>query len=120
KFTRVLRLEPSRKLALMLLDHLDGILKYCQTKVPVDVVEAVNGNIKSHLRRGRGYKHLRYLLRKVQRMGSLKPPVNSCGKPEKQLKILGPGASSSNRISFFRTAGKKAYNLGPKNENPVY
>ena len=62
------RLEPFRKLALMLLDHLDGILNYCRTKVPLGVVEAVNGNIKSLLRRGRGYKNRRYLLLKAQRM----------------------------------------------------
>ena len=39
----------------MLLDHLEGILNYCRTKVSMGVVEAVNGNIKSLLRRGRGY-----------------------------------------------------------------
>jgi hypothetical protein len=41
-------------------------LNYCRTKVPLGVVEAVNGNIKSLLRRGRGYKNLRYLLLKAQ------------------------------------------------------
>jgi transposase len=56
----------------MLLDHLDGILNYCRTKVPLGVVEAVNGNIKSLLRRGRGYKNLRYLLLKAQRMAAMK------------------------------------------------
>jgi transposase len=66
------RLEPFRKLADMLLDHLDGILNYCRTKVPMGVVEAVNGNIKSLLRRGRGYKNLRYLLLKAQRMAVTK------------------------------------------------
>lgn len=66
------RLEPFRKLAEMLLDHLDGILNYCRTKVPLGVVEAVNGNIKALLRRGRGYKNLRYLLLKAQRMTALK------------------------------------------------
>jgi len=66
------RLKPFRKLAEMLLDHLDGILNYCRTKVPLGVVEAVNGNIKSLLRRGRGYKNLRYLLLKVQRMAVTK------------------------------------------------
>jgi transposase len=40
---------------------LDGILNYCRTEVPLGVVEAVNGNIESLLRRGRGYKNLRYL-----------------------------------------------------------
>jgi transposase len=64
------RLEPFQKLAQMLLDHLEGILNYCRTKVPLGVVEAVNGNIKSLLRRGRGYKNLRYLLLKAQRMAA--------------------------------------------------
>jgi transposase len=62
------RLKPFEKLAQMLLDHLDGILNYCRTKVPMGVVEAVNGNIKTLLRRGRGYKNLHYLLLKAQRM----------------------------------------------------
>jgi transposase len=64
------RLEPLQKLAQMLLDHLEGILNYCRTKVPMGVVEAVNGNIKMLLRRGRGYKNLRYLLLKAQCMAA--------------------------------------------------
>ena len=64
------RLKPFEKLAMMLLDHLDGILNYCRTKVPLGVVEAVNGNIKALLRRGRGYKNLRYLLLKAQRLAA--------------------------------------------------
>lgn len=65
------RLRPFEKLAGML-DHLEGILNYCRTKVRLGVVEAVNGNIKSLLRRGRGYKNLRYLLLKAQRMAVTK------------------------------------------------
>jgi hypothetical protein len=64
------RLQPFQKLAAMLLNHLEGILNYCRTKVPLGVVEAVNGNIKTLLRRGRGYRNLRYLLLKSQRMAS--------------------------------------------------
>jgi transposase len=64
------RLPPFQKLAEMLVSHLDGILNYCRTKVPLGVVEAINGNIKSLLRRGRGYKNLRYLLLKAQRMAA--------------------------------------------------
>ena len=41
------RLQPFEKLARTLLDHLDGILNYCRTKVPMGVVEAINGNIKA-------------------------------------------------------------------------
>jgi transposase len=66
------RLQPFQKLAEMLLDHLEGILNYCRTKVPLGVVEAVNGNIKSLLRRGRGYTNLHYLLLKAQRMAATK------------------------------------------------
>lgn len=45
------RLEPFQKPARMLLDHLDGILNYCRTKVPLGTVAAVNGNITALLRR---------------------------------------------------------------------
>jgi transposase len=60
------RLQPMEKLAMMLLNPLEGILNYCQTKVPLGVVAAINGNIKALLRRGRGYRDLAYLLLKAQ------------------------------------------------------
>ena len=66
------RLRPFEKLADMLVKHLDGILNYCRIKVPMGVVEAVNGNIKALLRRGRGYKNLEYLLLKAQRLAATK------------------------------------------------
>ena len=66
------RLKPFQRLAKMLLNHLEGLLNYCRAKVPFGVVEALNGNIKALLRRGRGYKDLRYLLLKAQRMAALK------------------------------------------------
>lgn len=66
------RLKPMERLARMLLDHLEGILNYCRTKVPMGVVEAVNGNIKALLRRGRGYRDLNYLLLKAQRLAATK------------------------------------------------
>jgi len=66
------RLRPFEKLADMLVKHLDGILNYCRIKVPMGVVEAVNGNIKALLRRGRGYRNLDYLLLKAQRLAATK------------------------------------------------
>jgi transposase len=66
------RLAPFNQLADMLFRHLEGLLNCCRIKVPFGVVEAVNGNIKALLRRGRGYKDLRYLLLKAQRMAALK------------------------------------------------
>src|SRR5438132_735333 len=62
------RLKPFEELAEMLLKHLDGIVNYCRTKVRFGVVEAVNGNIRMMINRGRGYKNLRYLLLKVRRL----------------------------------------------------
>jgi hypothetical protein len=66
------RLKPMEKLAGTLLAHLEGILNYCRTKVPMGVVEAVNGNIKALLRRGRGYRDMNYLLLKAQRLAATK------------------------------------------------
>src|SRR5437588_279797 len=62
------RLPSFQKLAEMLLNHLDGILNYCRTKVRFGVVEAINGNIGMLINRGRGYKNMRYLLLKAKRM----------------------------------------------------
>lgn len=60
------RLPAFEALAKLLLSHLDGILAYCHVKVPFGVVEAINGNIRALLRRGRGYRDHAYLLLKVQ------------------------------------------------------
>jgi len=62
------RLPSFQKLAEMLLTHLEGILNYCRTKVRFGVVEAINGNIRMLINRGRGYKNMRYLLLKAKRM----------------------------------------------------
>jgi transposase len=59
-------------LAHMLVEHLEGILNYCRIKVPFGVVEAVNGNIKALLRRSRGYRDMKYLLLKAQRLAVTK------------------------------------------------
>jgi transposase len=52
----------------MLLQHLDGILSYCRTRVHFGVVEAINGNIRMPINRGRGYTNMHYLLLKAPRM----------------------------------------------------
>ncbi|HSK44074.1 MAG TPA: transposase, partial [Candidatus Binatia bacterium] len=62
------RLPSFQRLADMLLKHLEGILNYCRTKVRFGVVEAINGNIRMLINRGRGYKNMRYLLLKAKRM----------------------------------------------------
>ena len=64
------RLPSFQKLAATLIDHIDGILNYCRTKVRFGVVEAINGNIRMLINRGRGYKNMRYLLLKAKRMAA--------------------------------------------------
>lgn len=65
------RLPAFQKLALTLRRHLDGILSYCRHKVPFGVVEAINGNIRAIIRRGRGYKDHEYLILKVRKYTAL-------------------------------------------------
>jgi transposase len=74
------RLPAFTKLAAMLVAHLDGILNSCRTPVRFGVVEAINGNIKALLRRGRGYTNLRYLLLKAQRQAATKTEFISLKK----------------------------------------
>ena len=61
------RLPAFKKLAATLQRHLEGILSYCRHKVPFGVVEAINANIRSMIRRGRGYRDHKYLILKVQK-----------------------------------------------------
>lgn len=61
------RLPAFRKLARTLERHMEGILAYCHHKVPFGVVEAINGNIRTMIRRGRGYRDHEYLILKVQK-----------------------------------------------------
>ena len=71
------RLPAFNRLAKMLLEHHEGIFNYYEYPVRFGVVEAINGNIKLLLRRGRGYKNLRYLLLKAQRMAATKTELVS-------------------------------------------
>jgi transposase len=61
------RLPAFQKLGQLLTRHLDGIVSYCHEPVPFGKIEAINGNIRAMLRRGRGYRDHESLLLKVQR-----------------------------------------------------
>jgi len=66
------RLPAFQKLGFLLVRHLAGIVHYCHEKVPFGKVEAINGNIRAMLRRGRGYRDHEYLLLKVQRATAMR------------------------------------------------
>ena len=62
------RLPSFQKLAEMLLKTPQRDSKLRPDKVRFGVVEAINGNIRMLINRGRGYKNMRYLLLKARRM----------------------------------------------------
>jgi hypothetical protein len=61
------RLPAFQQLGALVMRHLIGILNYCHEKAPFGKVEAINGNIRAMLRRGRGHRDHEYLLLKVQK-----------------------------------------------------
>ena len=54
------RLEPLKKFVGLVDRHLEGILNYCDEKVPLGRVEALNGVIKGIIRRSRGFRNHRH------------------------------------------------------------
>jgi len=91
------RLKPFEKLADMLLKHVDGIANYCRTKVRMGVVEAVNGNIRMLINRGRGYKNLRYLLLKAKRLAVSNLDSSPYAEPAKPRNMPALSDSRSER-----------------------
>jgi transposase len=69
------RLPSFEKLAHLLQDHREGLLNYYKVQVRFGVVEALNGNLRILLKRGRGYRNLTYLLLKAQRMAASKTEI---------------------------------------------
>jgi transposase len=51
------RLGPLKKFATMVEEHLDGILSYCDRKVPLGYVESTNQKAKNVIRRAYGYRN---------------------------------------------------------------
>lgn len=81
--------------------HLDGILNYCRTKVPLGVVEAVNPSRKHSYDAARGYKNPRYLLVKAQQNGTA----------QDRILVLRKAAEKACLVEFLLSAFKR--NFGP-------
>ncbi len=54
------RLKPLEDFMKMVRNHLEGILNYCDVKIPLGRVEAINGTIKSIIRKARGFNNHRH------------------------------------------------------------
>lgn len=65
KSLRWSRLEPLKKFARMILDHIQGILNYCRVKVPFGVVEGLNHKIKTIKSRAWSYRNMEYYKLKI-------------------------------------------------------
>ena len=59
------RLKPMQKFARMVEKHLDGILAYCDNKVPLGFIEAANAKARNVIRRAYGYRDNVYLDLKI-------------------------------------------------------
>jgi transposase len=62
------RLLPLEKFYSMVEKHLDGILNYCDIKIPLGLVESLNGKIKTLLRRTRGFMDERHFALRIMFM----------------------------------------------------
>lgn len=66
------RLKPYRRFAKMIDEHLDGILSYCDHKLPLGFIEATNLKAKNIIRRAYGYRDKEYMkLKIIQNCSSL-------------------------------------------------
>ena len=54
------RLQPLENFMDMVRKHLNGILNYCDEKIPLGRVEALNGTIKNIIRKARGFRNHRH------------------------------------------------------------
>jgi len=61
------RMDPLKRFATMVEDHLDGILSYCEKKVPLGYVESTNQKAKNVIRRAYGYRDEKFKKRKIIR-----------------------------------------------------
>lgn len=59
------RLKPYRRFANMIDEHLDGILSYCDHKLPLGFIEATNLKAKNIIRRAYGYRDKEYMKLKI-------------------------------------------------------
>ncbi|MEW6104534.1 MAG: ISL3 family transposase [bacterium] len=71
------RLEPYKKFAKMVDKHIDGIITYCDKKVPLGYIEGTNLKAKNIIRRAYGYRDKEYMKLKIiqgcSSMGVFKP-----------------------------------------------
>ena len=66
------RLKPYRRFAKMIDKHLDGILAYCDHKLPLGFIEGTNLKAKNIIRRAYGYRDKEYMkLKIIQNCSSL-------------------------------------------------
>jgi len=65
KALRWQRLKPLEKFLDMIKWHLHGILNYCENKIPMGLVENINGRIRTIFRRTRGYINQEHFALKI-------------------------------------------------------
>lgn len=59
------RLDLYKKFAMMIDNHLDGILAYCEKKVPLGYIEGTNLKARNIIKRAYGYRDKEYMKLKI-------------------------------------------------------
>lgn len=80
------RLEPYKKFAKMMDNHMDGILSYCDAKLPLGYIESANLKAKNIIRRAYGYRDKEYMKLKI---------IQGCSS----LGVFNPWDTTSNILS---------------------
>ena len=80
------RLGPYKQVAKMIDKHMDGILAYCDAKLPLGYLEAVNLKAKNIIRRAYGYRDKDYMKLKI---------IQGCSS----LGVFNPWGTASNNSS---------------------
>ena len=67
------RLKPLEKFYTMVEKHINGILNYCEVKLPLGLVENINGRIKSLICRTRGFRDEKHFALRIMFMTDSTP-----------------------------------------------
>ena len=69
------QMEPLKRFEVMVKEHLDGILSYCEKKVPLGYIESTNQKAKNVIRRVYGYRNER--VKKLKIIQACTPWMNN-------------------------------------------
>jgi len=71
------RMDPLKRFATMVEDHLDGILSHCEKKVPLGYVESTSQKAKNVIHRAYGYRNETFIERLWKKLAAVKGGIST-------------------------------------------